>query len=325
MPSDPTAASANVSANDSASAPARAAPSVNPAANASSAPLHIETIAALLPPEARRWFDLRVAESTGSTNADLLRDCAHLPSGTVLAAEHQTAGRGRRGRAWIAPPGANLTFSVLWKFRSHAAALSGLSLAVGVAVARAITRCGAAGVALKWPNDVLARRGEDWAKLGGILIELKTGADAAPETGDVSGSTSAVIGIGINVDLGAAALPVGQPATDLRALGCDVTRNALLAALLEQLGAVLPQFALHGFAPLAPEWNQLHAWRGQAVQLTDDVTTIATAALSAPAALTAAVAGIAQGAADDGALLIDTPAGQRRVVSGDVSLRLAPR
>ncbi len=312
--------SAPATPHTSAPAPAGAAGAAG--TNTSASPLHIETIAALLPPATRRWFDLRVTASTGSTNADLLRDCAHLPSGTVLAAEHQTAGRGRRGRAWIAPPGANLTFSVLWKFRGNPAALSGLSLAVGVAAARAITLCGAAGVALKWPNDVLARCGEGWAKLGGILIELKTVPEARSERADASGGTSgisgtsAVIGIGINVDLGAAALPIGQPATDLRALGCRVTRNALLAALLEQLGAVLPHFALHGFAPFALEWNQLHAWRGQAVQLTDDIAASATAAITT---------GFAHGAADDGALLIDTPAGVVRAISGDLSLRLAPR
>ena len=294
--------------------------------------LRVESIAALLPPDVRRWFDVRVIESTASTNSDLLRDCAALPSGTVLAAEHQTAGRGRRGRAWVAPPEGSLAFSVLWKFRGNAAALAGLSLAVGVAAARAITQCGAAGIALKWPNDLLAWHDGGWAKLGGILIELKTGPDAvsgtagtadaasmtsAPGTSSASraaDTVSAVIGIGINIDLGAAAAGIGQPVTDVRALGCGVSRNALLAALLQQLGSVLPQFAQQGFAPLAAEWNQLHAWRGQVVQLMGE----------GGAAVAGATAGIAQGVAHDGALLLDTPAGMVRAISGDVSLRLAP-
>ena len=292
--------------------------------------LHIESIAALLPPDARRWFDVRVVDSTASTNADLLRDCATLPSGTVLAAEHQTAGRGRRGRAWIAPPGASLTFSVLWKFRSNAASLSGLSLAVGIAAARAITQSGASGIALKWPNDLLAWREDGWTKLGGILIELKTGPGTAsgtastpgtPGTNGAADTMSAVIGIGINVDLGTAAADIGQPAVDARTLGCRASRNALLAALLQQLGSVLPQFAQHGFAPLVAEWNQLHAWRGQPVRLTGE----GSAAPSGTAAHTAAstTTGIALGVADDGALLLGTPAGAVRAISGDVSLRLA--
>ena len=277
--------------------------------------LHVESIAALLPPDARRWFDVRVVDSTASTNSDLLRDCATLPSGTVLAAEHQTAGRGRRGRAWIAPPGASLTFSVRWKVRSNAAALSGLSLAVGIAAARALTQCGASGIALKWPNDLLAWRDDGWVKLGGILIELKTGPGTAPGAAD---TVSAVIGIGINVDLGAAAAGIGQPVTDVRTLGCRASRNALLAALLQQLGAVLPQFAQQGFAPLVAEWNQLHAWRGQAVQLMGE------GGVAAAGTTASTATGIAQGVADNGALLLDTPSGVVRAISGDVSLRLAP-
>ena len=269
--------------------------------------LRAETVAALMPPEARRWFDLRVVASTESTNSDLLRDAHHLPSGTVLAAHEQTAGRGRRGRAWIAPPGGSLAFSVLWKFRGTAAGLSGLSLAVGVAVARALEQCGLADVRLKWPNDLLALCEGRWCKLGGILIELTIEPGGATEP-----VTAAVIGIGINLDLGNTAARIDQAVTDLRTLGSDESANAVLAAVLVQLAELLPAFASNGFAPLAAEWNQRHAWRDAAVLLFEGV------------ASGAGVSGIARGVAEDGALLIETPAGLTRVLSGDVSLRVVP-
>lgn len=277
------------------------------AANAIDGPLRAEAVAALMPPEARRWFDLRVVERTGSTNSDLLRDAACLPSGTVLAAEVQTAGRGRRGRAWIAPPGGSLAFSVLWKFDGNVAALSGLSLAVGVAVARALEAQGAQGVRLKWPNDLLAQQEGAWRKLGGILIDV---------SGATAGTVAAVIGVGLNVNLGVAASAIDQPVTDVFALKCCATRDALLAAILTELAAVLSAFAVEGFAPLVDEWNQRHAWRGLPVSLAED-----NGSGDAAAGFSGCVA---SGVAGDGALLIDTPSGQRRVVSGDVSLRLAP-
>ena len=264
-----------------------------------------EAVALLLPPEARRAFDVRVIDETGSTNSDLLRDAAQLPSGTVLAAVHQTAGRGRRGRAWVAPPGGSLAFSLLWKFTRGAAMLSGLSLAVGVAAARALEKCGAPGVQLKWPNDLLAPKNGAPAKLGGILIELTGGTGGA---GGKSGAALAVIGIGINLDLGGAAAAIDQPVTDLAALGVRTSRNALLALLLETLLPVLRRFEREGFAPLADEWNRRHAFANQAVVLSGENMT--------------AQDGIATGVDASGALLLDTAQGVVKVISGEVSLRM---
>jgi BirA family biotin operon repressor/biotin-[acetyl-CoA-carboxylase] ligase len=272
--------------------------------------LHIESIAALLSPETRRRYDLRVVETTASTNSDLLRDAAQLPSGSVLAARHQTAGRGRRGRNWIAPPEGSLAFSVLWKFRGSAAMLSGLSLAVGVAVARALDECGARDIALKWPNDLLVPHGTGWAKLGGILIEL---------AGEPADTVSTVIGIGLNLDLGTAAGDIDQPVADLAGAGCKASRNALLAAVLRQLGVVLPAFATDGFAPFADEWNRRHAWHGLPVQLASEAADVR----NRPGGAVAPVSGVTCGVAADGALLLETPDGIHRIVSGDVSLRLA--
>src|SRR6185369_14521141 len=103
-----------------------------------------------------------------STSSELLRRGVDAPSGTVVFAEQQSAGRGRRGRAWRLPLGANLMFSVLWRFDAGFAALAGLSLAVGAALAQALESIGVRNVALKWPNDLQV----DGRKLGGILVEV---------------------------------------------------------------------------------------------------------------------------------------------------------
>jgi BirA family transcriptional regulator, biotin operon repressor / biotin---[acetyl-CoA-carboxylase] ligase len=139
------------------------------------------------------WREVRVVTETGSTNADVLamaREGAR--EGVVLAAEAQTAGRGRLGRRWTSTPGTGLTFSVLLRPYGVPAALLGwLPLLAGVAVAAAVPAVAAVEPSLKWPNDVLA--GE--AKLGGILAER-------------SGS-AVVVGIGVNVSQGRAELPPG--------------------------------------------------------------------------------------------------------------------
>ena len=122
-----------------------------------------------------------------STNARLLAAAPPPPSqADACRAELQHAGRGRRGRRWIAPFGSGITLSVAWTFRDGAGALSALSLAVGVALSRALSRAGAAGVALKWPNDIWFQD----RKIGGVLIELRA---------EAGGPTHVVIGIGLNV------------------------------------------------------------------------------------------------------------------------------
>ncbi len=262
--------------------------------------LDVQAVSAALPDLSRAAFDVHVIDVTASTNADLMAAATHLPSGRVLVAELQTAGRGRRGRAWHAPLGGSLTFSLLWKFAGGAASLSGLSLAVGLAVAHALDRCGALGVMLKWPNDLLAPHAEGWAKLGGILIEI-----AGPSNGPVH----AVIGIGLNLRLGSGAVRIDQPATDLCSLGATVSRNRVLALVLDELAHVLRSFAADGFAPFAAQWNMRHAFAGQRV------------VMSAEGA--ASVDGLALGVEADGALLLETQTGPRRVTSGELSLRAA--
>jgi len=244
-----------------------------------------------------RDFQLELLDTCASTNTLLLeRARGAAPSGSVIACELQSAGRGRRGNSWQSGLGGGLTFSLLWRFAHGAAALSGLSLAAGVAVARALAAAGAAGVQLKWPNDLL----HAGRKLGGILIEVHSEAAAA---------TAAVIGIGLNLRLPADLRDgIAQPVTDVAAISGQVPqRNRLFAATLIELAHVLGQFADYGFAPLRQEWMARHAHQGKAVTLfcADGDT----------------VAGTAAGVAEDGALLLETARGVERFVSGELSLR----
>ena len=262
--------------------------------------IDVAEVAAAMTRDARDAFDVHLTDVTGSTNSDLMRDAEHLPSGQVLTTELQIAGRGRRGRAWTAALGGSLTCSILWRFARGASSLSGLSLAVGLAAVRAVERRGAAGVMLKWPNDLVAMRNGAWSKLGGILIEI---------TGDANGPSSAVIGIGLNVALGPAAQDIDQAATDLAALGGRESRNRLLGALLEELLVGLRAFEVSGFAPLASEWNARHAFHGRPVVVSGEG--------SAP------LDGTAAGVDASGALLLRTASGLERRFSGELSLRLA--
>lgn len=243
-------------------------------------------------------FELCYFDSVDSTNSRLLdlatRGQAHR---TVLLAEWQETGRGRRGRRWQAPLGGGLTFSLLWRFNRPLAELSGLSLAVGLGLARAAHALGVAGVAVKWPNDVL----HQGAKLAGILIEVQ---------GDALGPGTAVIGVGINVHLpDEAREAIDQPVTDLSTLlGGAPERNDLLCRVLSELGAVLERFDQEGFAALRADWEALHAFQGRPVSLTGGREP---------------VHGWVLGVDLDGALLLDTVTGPRRVLSGEMSLREA--
>lgn len=252
-------------------------------------------IAALVQPAARQVAVELVAE-TGSTNADLLARIERLPGPVLLAAERQTAGRGRAGRTWHSDPASSLTFSLAWPFQRPLAALTGLPLAVGVALAETLANAGAS-VQLKWPNDLLTGSG----KLGGILVET------APAVHGTVIRTWAVIGVGLNlalpadlagkIDGSAAALPF--------AVAQD--RNALLAALLNSLSVALEQFEHAGLGPFVPRWNALHAHAGQPVQIIDHGRVLHE--------------GIASGVDAMGRLLLDTGNGQVAVMAGDVSLR----
>jgi len=257
--------------------------------------LNMSAITAALRAPSR--FAIDILDRCASTSTLLLdRAQEGAASGSVAVCEAQTAGRGRRGRAWLSAPEDSLTFSLLWRFPGGTPPLAGLSLAVGVAVVRALEAMGATGVGLKWPNDILA----EGAKLGGILVETMT----------ESGRHVAVIGIGLNVRLPkriAAALDM--PAGALSAvMPCAPSRNRLLAGLLDGLAAMLDEFTRAGFAAFIAEWRARNVYAGQRV--------VILAEGAAP------VEGRCAGVDSDGALLLETEHGLRRIVSGDVSLRL---
>jgi BirA family biotin operon repressor/biotin-[acetyl-CoA-carboxylase] ligase len=245
----------------------------------------------------RAWFKLEVHDYLESTNTFMMKK---LSSGqahaSCVAANLQTNGRGRRGRAWQAGLGASLTFSLLWRFQCGASALSGLSLAVGVALIRALHGFGVTQAQLKWPNDVLIGR----EKLAGILIELQ---------GDMEGPSAAVIGIGINLNLPEKIKQkIDQPAIDLASVAAQtINPNELLGALLKHLAEVLSHFEQQGFTAIRDEWTKYHAYHQQAVKMLhpDGRETV----------------GTVTNVADDGVLLINTAQGEQRFTSGEISLR----
>lgn len=218
----------------------------------------------------------------------------------LCTTEVQNAGRGRRGRTWVAPFGSGICMSVGWSFAEAPPTFSALSLAVGVAVVKAFKRLGIAGVGLKWPNDL------QWQgrKLGGILIEMR---------GESAGPAQVIIGIGINMHM-----PVAirmQLAEREAALIADVheimrdktpTRNAVLGAVVTELLEMLQTFTVRGFAPFKNEWHELDTLSNASVKvISGSQTTL----------------GIARGVADDGTLLLDVDGELRPFVSGEVSLR----
>lgn len=239
---------------------------------------------------------VEVLESTGSTNSDLLeRIGAGVDLPRALLAEHQHAGRGRRNRNWVSPWGRSLYLSLAWPFHGGAAQLEGLSLAVGTVIAEMLQTLGLSDVGLKWPNDVLVGP----RKLAGILIEL---------AGDVDGDCVAVIGVGLNGDLGAHHDGlIDQAWTDLRReLGHLPGRNALAADLVSLLAAMLPAFERDGFMNFRARWDRFDLCRGRSVVVQVGERHFA---------------GRAQGVTAAGALTLDLDGEQRQFHGGEVSLR----
>lgn len=260
--------------------------------------LERDRVAWHLGPRADR-FRIEIHDSIASTSSVLMDEALQgAPSRTVVVAEHQAEGRGRAGRPWHAGLGGCLLFSLLWRFDRGVAGLSGLSLAVGLGLVRALREAGAP-VMMKWPNDVLY----DYLKLAGILVELH---------GDALGPAAVVIGIGINTRLPPGVRDrIDQPVTDLAsACGRAPDRSRLLARCLVELDDVLGRFDREGFAGLRDEWTACHAYQGRHVRLLLPDRT--------------AVEGEVRGVDPDGTLVLATPAGDRRFPSGEISLRAAP-
>jgi BirA family biotin operon repressor/biotin-[acetyl-CoA-carboxylase] ligase len=259
--------------------------------------------AQLAPATRGRLAALEVVESTDSTQRVLMEAArAGAASGHVLFAEHQRAGRGRRGRDWQSPFGAQLCASLLWRFECAPAELGGLSIALGVAAARALLRAGLGAPTLKWPNDLVHWQGGVTRKLGGILVELG---------GEADGPCFAVMGLGINLRLpGTVGAAIEQPWCDLAGLmgqHCP-GRNALAAGLCDEVFTACARFAKDGLDSFLDDWRRWDAFAGRPVRLTG---------------MNGSISGIARGVDARGALLLERDGVIGHHHAGELSLRSA--
>lgn len=251
--------------------------------------------AAMVPHDGPALRQLHVLPTVDSTNRWLMGRA--LSGGTAPAAvvsEHQSGGRGRRGRVWVSPFGQNLYLSLLWYFEDMDHSLPACSLAVAVAVARALGVLGVGDVGLKWPNDVHWRG----RKLAGMLLEL---------VGEAAGPYKVVMGVGVNVNMVAA--DIDQPWTSLRGVtGQAWDRNRVAACLLQEILSGVARFQREGMASCQADWDALDLTRGRrvTVHLADG-----------------AVEGTALGTDGDGALRLRTGQGVQHFHAGEVSLRVA--
>lgn len=247
----------------------------------------------------RLRYDVNVRDVTGSTNDDaraLLDARRGVGAYPVVLAEAQASGRGRRGRPWQSPVASNVYLTQVEPLPGGPEAARGLSLVVGVAVAEALERLHGVDLDLKWPNDLLVGR----RKLGGILVELAL----------VGGRLHALIGIGINVRVpGYVARRIDQPWTDLaHEVTAPSSRNEVAAAVIAGVGEGVADFRAVGFdARTRARWQARDPFFDQPVCVTS---------------VDGAFEGIARGIDDTGELLVDTPAGRRRIGAGEVSIRL---
>lgn len=256
-----------------------------------------DVLSALDPVTANLMGELQVLQQTDSTNRvcqEVMGNRAQPRKAIVVSAEQQTAGRGRRGKAWVSPYARNMYLSVGWQVQGGAAALQGLSLAIGVAVVRALQDLGVSTAQLKWPNDIVVGR----QKLGGILIEL---------TGDMAGPCSVVVGMGLNVDMPEYAQDgIDQAWTDVYQQGVKPSRAALIAGVLNQVLPLLQHWEQSGFEPWREAWQTLDAYRDQPVNILMGDKRIA---------------GTERGVDRDGAIQIETTTGVQSFHGGEVSLR----
>lgn len=249
-----------------------------------------------------RIASLEVAWSIDSTNSALLRAAPRGDDRSdVLLAERQTAGRGRRGRAWASPLAAHVYLSASRGFSGGLARLGGLSLAAGIATVDALHACGCAQARLKWPNDIVIADGHGLRKLGGLLVE---------GGGEHAGPARAVVGLGLNVRMPASsARDIDQPWTDLaHALREVPSRDALAAAVIAHWIEAFDRFDADGLAPFLPRYAGMDALAGRALTV------------HAPQG---AFEAHALGLAGDGALRVRTLQGDvRDVHAGEVSVRI---
>lgn len=244
-----------------------------------------------------RWGAAHCLQRVDSTNRRLLESSTLVPNRyEVCVAREQTAGHGRRGRAWVSSPDASLTFSVARALWPGEAANPALSLAVGVGVARGLERCGFSGFGFKWPNDLVTA---DGAKLAGVLVEARAAReDRLP---------ALVVGVGLN-RVGADTLGVDRRVADLSQLpgSAEAALPDLLRAVLVEVVGAWDDFARSGLASVADDHARLDYLYGRRITVLDTGEE-------------GIAAGIDHG---NGALLLQRPDGLKRLYSGEISVRV---
>lgn len=231
-----------------------------------------------------------------STNQYLLDRLNELQSGDACVAEYQQAGRGRRGRKWFSPFGANLYLSIYWRLEQGPAAAVGLSLVIGIVIAEVLQSLGADKVRVKWPNDLYLQD----RKLSGILVEL---------TGKTGDAAQIVSGAGINLAMRRVESDVvDQGWISLQEAGVSIDRNALAARLIKELRAGLQLFEQEGLAPYLSRWEKLDNFLNRPVKLIIGDKEIF---------------GISRGIDTQGALLLEQDGVIKPWVGGEISLRSA--
>lgn len=238
--------------------------------------------------------NLAVIPVIDSTNQYLLDRMDTLSSGDACIAEYQQAGRGRRGRQWFSPFGANLYMSMYWRLEQGPAAAMGLSLVIGIVMAETLQELGAQDVRVKWPNDLYLQD----RKLAGILVEL---------TGKTGDAAQIVIGAGINLAMrGAEAAQINQGWINLQEAGIKIDRNDLAARLINSLREALPIFERDGLTPFTERWKALDNFFGRPVKLLIGEREIY---------------GVARGIDKQGGLLLEQDGELKSWVGGEISLR----
>ncbi|MCZ3385368.1 bifunctional biotin--[acetyl-CoA-carboxylase] ligase/biotin operon repressor BirA [Kosakonia sp. SOY2] len=231
-----------------------------------------------------------------STNQYLLDRLSDLRSGDACVAEYQQAGRGRRGRKWVSPFGANLYISMYWRLEQGPAAAIGLSLVIGIVMAEVLRDLGAEQVRVKWPNDLYLQD----RKLAGILVEL---------TGKTGDAAQIVIGAGVNLVMRKTqAEDISQSWINLQEAGVRIDRNQLASRLIIELRTALQQFEQEGLMPFLSRWEVLDNFINRPVKLIIGEKEIF---------------GISRGIDSQGALLLEQDGVIKPWVGGEISLRSA--
>lgn len=233
--------------------------------------------------------------STDSTNNFLMERARHTSiHRSVCIAEHQTSGRGRRGRSWLSPLGRSLSISLGYEIARSGLRMEGLSLVAGMAVCKLLQRLGGTGCGLKWPNDILV----DGKKICGILVEHQ----------HLDGFNKYVVGVGINVGLTREEMgSIAQPVSNTLEVGVITDRTTLAASVTREIFYGLERLETYGFAAFREEFEKLHTLHGQPVRIHRGDGTFEE--------------GVVQGIGGNGALIVAQKDETRSYVSGEISIR----